>query len=122
MLKLLLNEEIAPSVASGLRSRDEQIAVYSLTEWENGNFVGKDTAEILREAADQEWTLVTYDRLRVPPILKSWAEEECLHGGVIFVDEKNIPPAETGMLISSLNWVHQVTERWEWTNTALWLG
>ena len=79
-------------------------------------------AEILREAADQEWTLVTYDRLRVPPILKSWAEEECLHGGVIFVDEKNIPPAETGMLISSLNWVHQVTERWEWTNTALWLG
>jgi hypothetical protein len=122
MLKLLLNEEIAPSVASGLRSRDEQIAVYSLTEWENGNFVGKDTAEILREAADQEWTLVTYDRLRVPPILKSWAEEECLHGGVIFVDEKNIPPAETGMLISSLNWVHQVTERWEWTNAALWLG
>ena len=122
MLKLLLNEEIAPSVASGLRSRDEQIAVYSLTEWENGNFVGKNTAEILREAADQEWTLVTYDRLRIPPILKSWAEEECLHGGVIFVDEKNIPPAETGMLISSLNWVHQVTERWEWTNTALWLG
>ncbi|MFZ1086288.1 MAG: hypothetical protein WAN35_15090 [Terracidiphilus sp.] len=122
MLKLLLNEEIAPSVAAGLRRRDSLISVSSLTEWEGGNFVGKDTAEILREATDQEWTLVTYDRLKVPPTLKNWTEEECLHGGVIFVDEKSIPPAETAMLVASLNWMHQVTANWEWTNRALWLG
>ncbi len=122
MLKLLLNEEIAPCVAASLRRREGGIVVAALTEWEGGNFVGKDTAEILREAADQEWTLVTYDRLKVPPTLKSWGEEECLHGGVIFVDEKSIPLAETAMLTSALSWMHQMTESWEWTNRALWLG
>jgi hypothetical protein len=122
MLKLLLNEEIAPSVATGLRRREGEIVVAALVEWEGGNFVGKEIAEILREAADQEWTLVTYDRLKVPPTLKNWTEEECLHGGVIFVDEKSIPAAETTMLISALSWVRQVTESWEWTNRALWLG
>jgi hypothetical protein len=122
MLKLLLNEEIAPGVAAALRRRESGIVVAALTEWEGGNFVGKEIGEILREAADQEWTLVTYDRLKVPPTLKSWTEEECLHGGVIFVDEKSIPQAETNMLISALNWMHQVTANWEWTNRALWLG
>ncbi|MGA9072277.1 MAG: hypothetical protein WB424_18600 [Terracidiphilus sp.] len=122
MLKLLLNEEIAPGVAVGLRRREGEMVVASLTEWEGGNFVGKEIAEILREAADQEWTLVTYDRQKVPLTLKSWTEEECLHGGVIFVDEKSIPPAETAMLISALNWMHQLMGSWEWTNRALWLG
>jgi hypothetical protein len=122
MLKLLLNEEIAPGVADGLRRREGTIIVAALAEWEGGNFVGKEIAEILREAADQEWTLVTYDRQKVPLTLKGWTEEECLHGGVIFVDEKNIPPAETAMLISALNWMHQLMGSWEWTNRALWLG
>lgn len=122
MLKLLLNEEIAPSVAAGMRRRESAIIVSALTEWEGGNFVGSEIADLLLEAADQEWTLVTYDRLKIPPTLKCWTEEECLHGGVIFVDEKSIPPAETAMLISALNWVHQVAESWEWTNRALWLG
>jgi hypothetical protein len=122
MLKLLLNEEIAPSVAAGLHRRESAIVVCALAEWEGGNFVGKEIAEILREAADQEWTLVTYERLKVPPTLKSWAEEECLHGGVIFVDEKSVPPAETAMLVSALYWMHQLTGSWEWTNLSLWLG
>lgn len=122
MLKLLLNEEIAPSVAAGLRRREGEMKVAALSEWEGGNFVGSDIADLLREAADQEWTLVTYDRLKIPPTLKSWTEEECLHGGVIFVDEKSIPPAETTMLISALNWMHQQTGSWDWTNRALWLG
>ena len=41
---------------------------------------------------------------------------------MIFVDEKSIPLAETALLISALNWMHQATENWEWTNRALWLG
>jgi hypothetical protein len=122
MLKLLLNEEISPSVARILRRGGSEIQVAALVEWEDGNFVGKDTADLLREAADQEWTLVTYDRLKVPPTLKAWAEEECLHGGVIFVDEEVFPPAETGALIAALNRVCREAANWEWTNSALWLG
>jgi hypothetical protein len=122
MLKLLLNEEISPSVARILRRGGSEIPVAALVEWEDGNFVGKDTVDLLREAADQEWTLVTYDRLKIPPTLKTWAEEECLHGGVIFVDEEKIPLAETGALIAALSRVCREAESWEWTNCALWLG
>jgi len=53
MLKLLLNEEISPSVARILRRGGSEIPVAALVEWEDGNFVGKDTVDLLREAADQ---------------------------------------------------------------------
>ena len=121
MLKLLLDEEISPVVAAGLRRRSGAITVSALAEWEGGNFVGKDASDILREAADQELTLVTYNRLTIPPILKAWSEEECLHGGVIFVDEKTIPPAETSELLTALARVQDEAGSWEWTNQVTFL-
>jgi hypothetical protein len=116
MLKLLLDEEISPGVADGLRRRSGTLPVFAMAEWEGGNFVGKDASDILREAADQELTLVTYERLTIPTILKAWSEEECLHGGVIFVDEKAISPAETGELVTALARVQDEAGSWEWTN------
>jgi hypothetical protein len=83
--------------------------------------VGKDASDILREAADQELTLVTYNRLTIPPILKAWSEEECLHGGVIFEDEKTIPPAETSELLTALARVQDEAGSWEWTNQVTFL-
>ena len=121
MLKLLLDEEISPGVAAGLRRRNGALIVSAMTEWESGNFVGKDASDILREAADQELTLVTYNRLTIPPILKAWSEEECLHGGVIFVDEKTIPPAETSELLTALARVQDEAGSWEWTNRVTFL-
>ena len=121
MLKLLLDEDISPGVAAGLRRRSGAITVSALAEWEDGNFVGKDASDILREAADQELTLVTYNRLTIPPILKAWSEEECLHGGVIFVDEKTIPPAETSELLTALARVQDEAGSWEWTNQVTFL-
>jgi hypothetical protein len=121
MLKLLLDEDISPGVAAGLRRRSGAITVSALAEWEGGNFVGKDASDILREAADQELTLVTYNRLTIPPILKAWSEEECLHGGVIFVDEKTIPPAETSELLTALARVQDEAGSWEWTNQVTFL-
>lgn len=33
------------------------------------------------------------------PLLKTWAEEDRAHGGVIFVDEKTFSPSDIGGLV-----------------------
>ena len=73
-----------------------------MVQWESGNFLGKEDSVCLLEAAKQRLTLVTYDRRTIPPLLKLWAEEERSHGGVIFVDEKTISPADIGGLVRAL--------------------
>lgn len=102
MLKLLLDEHVSPALAVGLRRRDPTLKVQALTEWEAGRFLGQDDATCLRHAAAHGWTLVTCDRRTIPPLFKSWAETGEHHGGVIFVDEKAVPPADIGGLVRAL--------------------
>jgi len=87
MLKLLLDEHISPSVAVGLRRRMESLPVCALMEWEGGSLMGQDDASCLLQAAKLGWTMLTYDRRTIPPLLKNWAESDRSHGGVIFVDD-----------------------------------
>jgi hypothetical protein len=121
MLKLLLDEHISPNVAAGLRRRNRALVVHCLAEWGNGNFLGQEDSVILRHAAAQVLTLVTYDRRSIPPLLKAWAEEGREHAGVIFVDEKTISPADIGGLIQSLTTVTKETWKWDWTDRVCFL-
>jgi hypothetical protein len=121
MLKLLLDEHISPDVAVGIRRRDKEIVVRGMVEWENGNFLGQEDSACLREAAVQELTLVTYDRRTIPPLLKNWAEEGREHGGVIFVDEKTIAPADIGGLVQSLGKLVKETRNLDWTGRIYFL-
>lgn len=121
MLKLLLDEQISPDVANGLRRRNRAIEVRYMLEWENGHFLGQHDPSCLREAATQGLTLVTYDRRTIPPLLKTWAEEERTHGGVIFVDEKTISPADIGGLVWALTRLARETGNWDWTNRIYFL-
>ena len=102
MLKLLLDEHISPDVANGVQRRNRSLVILPMVQWENGNFLGKEDAVCLLEAAKQRLTLATYDRRTIPPLLKLWAEEERSHGGVIFVDEKTISPVDIGGLVRAL--------------------
>lgn len=121
MLKLLLDEHISPDVANSLRRRNRAIEVRDMVEWENGHFLGQEDSACLREAAAQGLTLVTYDRRTIPPLLKTWAEEERTHGGVIFVDEKTISPADIGGLVWALTRLARETGNWDWTNRVYFL-
>ena len=120
MLRLLLDEHISPDVAIGLRRR-RAIVVHAMTEWEGGAFLGQDDAVCLREAAARGLTLVTYDRRTIPPLLKTWAEEGRAHGGIIFVDEKTISPANIGRLISALARLAKETGKWDWRDRVVFL-
>jgi hypothetical protein len=121
MLKLLLDEHISPEVANGLQRRNRLLVVHSMVQWEGGNFLGKEDSACLLEAARQRLTLVTYDRRTVPPLLKLWAEEERSHGGVIFVDEKTISPADIGGLVRALISLAGETGEMDWTNQVYFL-
>jgi hypothetical protein len=122
MLKLLLDEHISPDVANGPRRRNRAIEIRYMVEWEDGYFLGQEDAACLREAATQGLTLVTYDRRTIPPLLKTWAEQERKHGGVVFVDEKTISPADIGGLIWALTRLARETGNWDWTNRIYFLG
>ncbi len=121
MLKLLLDEHISPAVAKGLLRRHRALIVRYMPEWEDGRFLGQDDDACLRQAKAQGLTLVTYDRRTIPLLLKAWAESDRAHGGVIFVDEKTISPADIGGLVRALTRLLQETKNWNWTDRVCFL-
>jgi hypothetical protein len=121
MLKLLLDEHISLAVAEGLRRRNRQLVVFSMAEWEDGEFLGEEDFTCLSQAATQGLTLVTYDRRTIPLLLKTWGEEQRKHGGVIFVDDRTISPPDTGGLIRSLTDLSRKTAKWDWTDRICFL-
>jgi hypothetical protein len=121
MLKLLLDEHISPAVAVGLRRRYRRLAVVCMPEWENGEFLGQPDSICLQQAARNGLTLVTYDRRTIPLLLKTWAEEGRSHGGVIFVDEKNIPPCDVGRLLRALGNLWRKAAKWNWADRVCFL-
>jgi hypothetical protein len=121
MVKLLLDEHISPAVAEGLRRRNRSLAVVCMAEWKNGEFLGQQDFVCLQQAAVQGLTLVTYDRRTIPPLLKIWAEEGRKHGGVIFVDEKTISPADPGGLVRALSELVRATAKWDWSDRVCFL-
>ena len=121
MLRLLLDEHISPRVAEGLRRREPSVVVHAMAGWQQGNFLGQDDDACLTEAARQRLTLVTYDRTPIPLLLKTWAESGRSHGGVIFVDEKTIVPADLGGLVRALHRLFLASGRRDWTDRICFL-
>ena len=121
MLRLLLDEHISPKVAAVLRRRHPSVVVHAMADWEQGNFLGQDDNACLIEAARQRLTLATYDRRTIPLLLKTWAESGRSHGGVTFVDEKTIAPADVGGLVQALHRLCKASGRWDWTDRICFL-
>lgn len=121
VLKLLLDEHVSPSVASGLKRRAAEIQVHALVEWAGGDLIGQDDEACLFAAQAEGLTLVTYDRRTFPVLLKLWVEQGRHHAGVIFVDEKTIAPADIGGLIRALTELAQTSREWNWTDRVCFL-
>jgi hypothetical protein len=54
-------------------------------------------------------------------LLKTWAEAGQDHGGVIFIDEKAIPPSDIGGQVRALAALTREAGTWEWTDRIVFL-
>ena len=115
-LSLLTDEQISPAVAEQIRAKRAEIPVQSLQEWHGGAFLGKSDESLLRAAAQEGWTLVTYDRKTISPLLTEWGVTGEEHAGVLFIDELTILQGDIGRQVLALIAHWDQTQDWDWTD------
>lgn len=121
MLSLLLDEQISPQVATALLALNAEASVASIYGWRAGAMTGADDVMVLRAAAEDRLTLVTYDLKTIPPLLVEWGAPGRSHGGVIFVDDRSISPADFEGLARVLLFCWESQGDWDWTNRIAYL-
>ncbi len=121
MLRLLTDSHISPQVAVQLARRLPRLDAVSLQAWREGRLLHLDDAEILEAAAAEGRTLVTYDQRTMWAEVAARLERGRRHGGVIFVDDATISPADVGGLVRALAWLWQEHGRERWTDRTVYL-
>jgi hypothetical protein len=121
MLRILMDEQISPDVAIAARKLCRGIDILTLLEWMQGHFISAADGEILREAARQKLTLVSFDLRTIPPLLRAWGEQGLDHGGLIFVDGKSIAQDDVGGLARSRCALWKLLGDADWTNRCFFL-
>lgn len=121
MLRYLLDEQISPVVADGVQRRDSRIRIASVQRWRNRELPGSRDADLLIAADTERLTLVTYDLRTIPGLLRSWAELEMPHSGVIFVRRRMIAENDFGGLVSALVELWRVARNVGWRNRVAFL-
>jgi len=77
--------------------------------------------EILRAAAAQRLTLVTYDQNTLLTHMAELVSEGFAHGGIIVVDETSIPQNDVGGMARSLCALSRLLGDADWTNRCFFL-
>jgi hypothetical protein len=121
MLHVLTDEHISPEVAVAARKLCRGIQITTLFQWMNGHFVSSPDGEILREAARQKMTLLSFDLRTIPPLLRTWGEQGTDHGGLIFIDEKSILQSDIGGMARALCELWKLLGDVDWTNRCFFL-
>jgi hypothetical protein len=121
MLQLLTDEQISPVVAEQTCRKFAGISVVAIHDWRGGGFMGSEDANVLREAARDGLTLLSYDQRTIPPLLKTLAVQGVVHMGVVFVDMKTIPSHDIGGLVRAIGqlWVNE--RHLDWRNRVTFL-
>jgi len=121
MLRLLLDENISRKVALAAKKRSPAMEIVSIHDWEGGRFLAADDGEILKAAAAQRLTLITYDQNTLLTHMAELVSEGCAHGGIIVVDEHTIRQHDIGGLVKALGWLWNAESQAEWMNRTVYL-
>jgi hypothetical protein len=118
---LMLGEHISPVIAIQLRSKRVGMRVVSVHEHKGGTLLSASDDVVLRAAAAEGLTLVTYDLRTIPTLLEEWAEVGMSHAGVLLVDQHTVRPNDFGALVRTLQaFCAKQLER-DWTNHSAFL-
>jgi hypothetical protein len=98
-----------------------QDVVVSDADLMSASHTGTDDALVLEAAAEDGLTLVTYALKTIPPLLVEWGASGRSHGGVIFVDERTISPADFRGLARSLRVCWETRGGWDWNERIIYL-
>jgi hypothetical protein len=121
MLSFLLDEQISPEIAKQIAKKRLDIPIFTIHTWHNGNYMGIDDETILKAAAAEKLTLITYDQKTIPPILSEWGQANINHEGVIFIDYRSIPPHKFGSLVRAIIWLWDTQNQANWRDRIIYL-
>ena len=121
MLRFLLDEHISPVVAEQAKRKCTGIDILTIHHWRKGHFLGAKDSVFLPEAIREGFTLVSYDQRTIRPLLRDWIEQGVDHTGIIFIDERSIPPNDFGGLVRALSALWKSERHSEWKNRVVFL-
>lgn len=118
---LLLDEHISPTVAFQIRATDPSINILSIAEWRAGSLTARSDADLLQAALEDGMVLVTYDLRTIPPLVSGWAATGRMHGGLVFVDQQTIRPADVGGLVRAVIQLWHAESALDWRDRIRFL-
>lgn len=121
MLSFLLDEQISPEIAKQITKKRVDIEIFTLYTWQKGYYLGVSDEVILKAAAKEELTLITYDQKTIPPILFEWGQANINHAGVVFIDYRSITPNNFGALVRAIIWLWDTQNQGNWQNRIVYL-
>ena len=121
MLSFLLDEQISPEIAKQITKKRVDIEIFTLYTWQKGYYLGVSDEVILKAAAKEELTFITYDQKTIPPILFEWGQANINHAGVVFIDYRSITPNNFGALVRAIIWLWDTQNQENWQNRIVYL-
>ncbi|MGK7936728.1 MAG: DUF5615 family PIN-like protein [Xenococcaceae cyanobacterium] len=121
MLSFLLDEQISPEIAKQITKKRVDIEIFTLYTWQKGYYLGVSDEVILKAAAKEELTFITYDQKTIPPILFEWGQANINHAGVVFIDYRSITPNNFGALVRAIIWLWDTQNQGNWQNRIVYL-
>ncbi len=82
---------------------------------------GQSDDRVLRAAAEDGLTLVTYDLRTIPPLLAEWAAAGQAHAGVVFVDQRSIRTSDVGGPVRAMAQFWDRERERDWQNRIVFL-
>ena len=117
----LLDEHLSPEIVPIARALNARFAVISLHGWREGLLIGQSDERILREAAREKLTLVTFDVNTIPPLLQEMARAGEDHAGVVFVSTKSFAQNDSAGIAAALLRLWLANKHANWTNRTVFL-